>query len=682
MRTAATPSGGEAPSARRRTEQPTPASVSFALAAEHDPSELQAQRFGERSTWTGPVAASSVFPLPHDRAAAVDRALSAGGEPLDTTSRASFESELGLDLNAVRIHTNAEAAASNRELHTKAYTVGNHIVFSSGAYAPATGTGREVLGHELAHVAQQAATGTPVVAAMPDLGFWDVVELASPGAVGGVVKYARELDVSPFALLEYGGRAVLGDTVFDVLQSFMGGFEEGLVKAPESQLESIRKKYSEVGLAELWTFLQGFGLGILEGLWHGLKGLVEGVIALVRLPFAIGEFLDRLPLLAAKYTVRLYSLGARGGPLQTALARLRAAWAADPAGMVAQVDRLLVEVRLVALAYVRERGRGAAKDVLDFLVKPWKAIGEQLGDVAGQVLFQVVLAVATEAIANLVAKAGELVALLARGVARALEGIGKLLGEALSWIEGLIARMAGAAGELLEALGGALRELRDVLVEIEANPEVQAAERSGAGEAGEATALTPKAEPLAAEAPPAAETPAVVEPTGDEIWDELAEELGATPATRQPSWNFPGTWRRAKRFAYKAIFGESTLPEVNRVGRVRMTLGHIVEKSTGGQHALENLMPQLNEVNVELSGIYAREPFALRLPDGTLKTIPEINGKAITGSLREAFQSGRFTLEEQRAISFWITGTVITPAREAELASLIAKIPKLAPLVR
>ncbi|MGZ4316455.1 MAG: hypothetical protein ACXVRS_11570 [Gaiellaceae bacterium] len=161
---------------------------------------------------------------------------------------------------------------------------------------------------------------------------------------------------------------------------------------------------------------------------------------------------------------------------------------------------------------------------------------------------------------------------------------------------------------------------------------------------------------------------------------EVGKQFGTTPARPSPGWTIPGTWRSAKPLAYRFIFGQSTLPDINRLRAIRMTLGHIVEKATGGRHSLENLMPQLNKVNVRLSGIYGRKPFAMPLPDGAWKRISVINGKRIEGSLREAFESGVFSYEEQRAISHWITGTVITPELEAELADLIRRIPKLAEL--
>jgi hypothetical protein len=204
---------------------------------------------------------------------------------------------------------------------------------------------------------------------------------------------------------------------------------------------------------------------------------------------------------------------------------------------------------------------------------------------------------------------------------------------------------------------------------------------AGGGEPARSPAPAPSPRAL----PPGPAQPPVpvpaVEPPGPEVFEELAKELQTTSGTPVPNWNIPGNWRSAKPKAYKLIFGEKTLPDINRPGKIQMTLGHIIEKATGGTHSMENLMPQLNKVNVQLSGIYGRKPFSLPLPNGELKVIEAINGKPINGSLREAFASGAFSPEEQRAISYFITELVITPELEAELADLIGKIPNLQDLV-
>jgi hypothetical protein len=55
----------------------------------------------------------------------------------------------------VRIHTGDLASASAKSVGASAYTVGSHVAFARGAYAPGTEPGRRLLAHELTHVVQQ-----------------------------------------------------------------------------------------------------------------------------------------------------------------------------------------------------------------------------------------------------------------------------------------------------------------------------------------------------------------------------------------------------------------------------------------------------------------------------------------------------------------------------------------------
>jgi len=79
-----------------------------------------------------------------------------GGPPLPGPVRRFFEPRLGRDLSRVRFHTDARAAQSAEAVKARAYTVGGHVVFGAGQYAPRTDTGRRLLAHELAHVAQHS----------------------------------------------------------------------------------------------------------------------------------------------------------------------------------------------------------------------------------------------------------------------------------------------------------------------------------------------------------------------------------------------------------------------------------------------------------------------------------------------------------------------------------------------
>lgn len=69
----------------------------------------------------------------------------------------------GYDFSQVRVHTDAHAAESAQAVSARAYTVGRDIVFGAGQYAPQTTAGRQLLAHELTHVAQQTAAAPPTL---------------------------------------------------------------------------------------------------------------------------------------------------------------------------------------------------------------------------------------------------------------------------------------------------------------------------------------------------------------------------------------------------------------------------------------------------------------------------------------------------------------------------------------
>jgi hypothetical protein len=72
------------------------------------------------------------------------------------------------DFGNVRVHTDSRAAESARALDARAYTLGHHIVFGAGSYAPRTSEGRGLLAHELTHVLQQNGPATGILQREPD----------------------------------------------------------------------------------------------------------------------------------------------------------------------------------------------------------------------------------------------------------------------------------------------------------------------------------------------------------------------------------------------------------------------------------------------------------------------------------------------------------------------------------
>lgn len=94
-------------------------------------------------------------PLEHEADRLAEQALRMSSSPLRSQP-------MQADFSRIRIHTDARAAESSRAVSAKAYTVGNHIVFGAGHYAPTTTAGRQLLAHELAHTMQQGGAAAVI----------------------------------------------------------------------------------------------------------------------------------------------------------------------------------------------------------------------------------------------------------------------------------------------------------------------------------------------------------------------------------------------------------------------------------------------------------------------------------------------------------------------------------------
>lgn len=73
-----------------------------------------------------------------------------GGKLLSDATRTFFEPRFGYDFSSVRIYTDSQIPHS-----TRAFAIGQHIVFNKGQYSPETISGKRLLAHELVHVVQQ-----------------------------------------------------------------------------------------------------------------------------------------------------------------------------------------------------------------------------------------------------------------------------------------------------------------------------------------------------------------------------------------------------------------------------------------------------------------------------------------------------------------------------------------------
>ncbi|MGA1841674.1 MAG: DUF4157 domain-containing protein [bacterium] len=80
------------------------------------------------------------------------------GQPLSKSISNFFETRFGYDFSGVRIHTSTRTAEMADALNSRAFTVGNDVVFGAGQYVPNTSSGKRLLAHELTHCIQQANT--------------------------------------------------------------------------------------------------------------------------------------------------------------------------------------------------------------------------------------------------------------------------------------------------------------------------------------------------------------------------------------------------------------------------------------------------------------------------------------------------------------------------------------------
>lgn len=174
----------QAPSAFARSSLPASIQAKLAMDRVDDPLEHQADHIADQVTRL-PAAEISIAPVmprisrkcascgdeeskmlqqkpagPTKAAGAegpgsVHEALRSPGQPLDAPTRAYFEPRFGHDFSDVRVHTDAPAQRSARDLQAHAYTVGHDVVFGARRFAPQTLEGRRLIAHELTHVLQQ-----------------------------------------------------------------------------------------------------------------------------------------------------------------------------------------------------------------------------------------------------------------------------------------------------------------------------------------------------------------------------------------------------------------------------------------------------------------------------------------------------------------------------------------------
>ena len=165
----------------------------------------------------------------------VDRVLSSPGAPLEPIVRQDMEARFGHDFSQVRVHTDAFAEQSAHEVRSAAYTVGRHVVFGSGRYAPHTPDGKRLLVHELSHTLQQGGAGVGILSRAPRT----VAEIDAEIRDVGVLR--AEAEANARTLLDLHGRPLQGSLLRRGLEDMMG----------DERLPNWTRQQAQQALAEL-----------------------------------------------------------------------------------------------------------------------------------------------------------------------------------------------------------------------------------------------------------------------------------------------------------------------------------------------------------------------------------------------------------------------------------------------
>jgi hypothetical protein len=175
------------------------------------------------------AAAAPAAPVAQDNAAEqIQHAASDAGAPLPGELRERFESSLGTDLSAVRVHTGSASAAAAESVGAKAYTTGQDIHFAAGEYEPASKAGQHLLAHEVTHTVQQGNSATTLGQAK--------LEVSQVGD-----SHEQEADRAADAMLGGAPAAVSkGNNSASLVQRKPSGTQTGVIDMPDDYVGQPR----------------------------------------------------------------------------------------------------------------------------------------------------------------------------------------------------------------------------------------------------------------------------------------------------------------------------------------------------------------------------------------------------------------------------------------------------------
>ena len=484
------------------------------------------------------------IPAPVAVPPSVERTLTAPGRSLPADVRTDMEARLGHDFRATRIHDDAQAQESAREISARAYTSGRHIVFGAGQYQTGTTEGRQLLAHELVHVIQQSGsqTGNPAAGVSPISGSANTVQRApapadSWGTFGDMaLEGALAVTMIPSPLRAVAAASVRGFTA-ELGHQFSGNKD-----AVAGHLKELRH------VDNLKSLFGGYYGGLAAGIVSPLTGLFDMLVFADRMRVMVNhmvadaanrfaglldtgrELVEALGGLASKVKGELSKIVAHPVDLIVSLLADQGPSKLEAAGNKAGHDAVTAMANAVSKRFApaapthAETKEEAPLAQVDAKIEkfkeslfstPWSKVGYDMGYALGFAAVNILMLVFSGGVGNALTKLGSFLGELG-GVLGSAGKLVTVLGRGIMFVEEAINAVMNVAMKplqpLLRALEPHLQKLVVFLRKLLGVAEKEGAEALAAAAKTTAGLAKPKPPPVHLHAPKASPHPSAPTP--------------------------------------------------------------------------------------------------------------------------------------------------------------------------
>ncbi len=392
--------------------------------------------------------------------ASVNQALASPGRLLEPALRQDMEQHFGHDFTQVRVHSDANAEQSARDVNAHAYTVGHNIVFGAGRFAPGTLEGKRLIAHELTHVVQQSGTYggrldqsdekhslSPVT--------HNTLVAGRENDIGRTsVKYIQREEISTDDNKQRDESLGLGESIVIeglslgatvgmpslrpvIKGGFTGFYTEIRHQVKEGKGEKFIDKVKKLvrSPGDMMEYGKGYLWGILQGLWSPIQGLID----IVKLAWKLQQWQIQT---IANVIQNFHEIATMQGSLIDRFSKLGGKLKAFLGGIgnnaMEFVGQLMGAISGGVFELAKTGGHKAGQAIFDFLEKPWGKIGEGVGTVVGTVLIEVIMAVFSGGIGNALTKVGQVLDKVAPTLMKGVRFIASELGTIIAEIRGVV----------------------------------------------------------------------------------------------------------------------------------------------------------------------------------------------------------------------------------------------------